>query len=138
MSPSSERRGKPLETMVRFNQLMDAYGGLLTDRQRRLAQLHFGEDLSFSEIAEEEGVSRQAAHDAVKHATMALEKFEGQLHLVDGGGKHSSAAPKVEKAVEALEALNERLQRSSGVIYSSDWIVEAVEETIALLQPESD
>lgn len=135
MSSSTERRGKPLETMVRFNQLMDAYGGLLTDRQRRLAQMHFGEDLSFSEIAEEEGVSRQAAHDAVKHATMALEKLEGQLRFVENAGQ---ASPQTVKAIEALDNLKKRLQRSSGVIYSSDWIVEAVEEAIGLLKPESE
>ena len=38
------------------------YGGMLTEKQRRILTLHCEEDLSLGEIAEEVGISRQAAH----------------------------------------------------------------------------
>ena len=39
--------------------LFDFYGELLTDKQKEYFDLHYNEDLSLTEIAQSEGISRQ-------------------------------------------------------------------------------
>ena len=55
------------------------YGGLLTETQRRILSLYCEEDLSLSEIAESEGVSRQAAHETINRAAQKLDELEAAL-----------------------------------------------------------
>jgi len=106
--------------MLRFNELMDLYGGLLTERQHRLARMHYEEDMSFSEIAREEGISRQAAHDAAKHASMALEKFESHLGLLGArAATRNDESGRLADLRRRLDVLRERV-RSAGVVYSTD------------------
>lgn len=69
----------------RTSLLLDAYGALLTDRQRRFLRDYYERDCSFGEIAEANGVSRQAIFDAVRHGEEALEQFEQVLGLVAAG-----------------------------------------------------
>jgi predicted DNA-binding protein YlxM (UPF0122 family) len=134
--PTSRR--EPLSKMIRFNQLMDLYGGLLTETQRKFAQMHYGEDLSYAEIAREEGVSRQAAHDAVKHASMALEDFEQHLGMLRQGQTALAASDdRLDKTREALVSLRDRVKRSGGVIYSTGWIVEELDRALKFIE-ESD
>lgn len=71
-----------LEEKQRISELIDIYGGLLTDRQRELMELYYNEDLSFGEIAESENISRQAVHDTIQHGKKALNRFEEQLGLI--------------------------------------------------------
>ena len=55
------------------------YGGMLTDHQRRILSLHCEEDLSLGEIAEEVGISRQAAHETLTRAAAKLTEMEAVL-----------------------------------------------------------
>ena len=48
--------------------LLDFYGELLTDKQRECLDLHYNEDLSLSEIAEQLGISRQGVWDNIRRA----------------------------------------------------------------------
>lgn len=61
--------------------LYDFYGQLLTERRRELVELHYLNDLSLGEIAEEQGISRQAVHDQLRRAEEALEHYEARLGL---------------------------------------------------------
>jgi len=62
--------------------LLDFYGPLLTGRQQETLRLYCEEDLSLAEIAEQEGVSRQAVHDAVRRGGARLRMYEDQLGLL--------------------------------------------------------
>ncbi len=59
--------------------LLDVYGELLNEKQYRLSWDYYGEDLSLSEIAENEGLTRQAAHELIKRATALLYSYEEKL-----------------------------------------------------------
>ena len=55
------------------------YGGMLTEKQLEVLTLHCDEDLSFGEIAEEVGISRQAVHETLNRAEARLEEMEQTL-----------------------------------------------------------
>jgi predicted DNA-binding protein YlxM (UPF0122 family) len=123
---------------------MDIYGALLTEKQRTFMRLHFEDDLSFGEIAKEYGVSRQAIHDAVKHAEKSLEDYESKLGLLGKAKRSGAGGPASSRAEQILEALTKRL-RSAGVIYNSDWIqteirraLDALSDADAPLEDEDD
>lgn len=63
--------------------LLDFYGGLLTDKQRRIMSYHYEEDMSLSEISEELKISRQAVHDVIKRSEKVLKGYEKELGLVE-------------------------------------------------------
>ena len=69
------------EQRMRLVRLYDIYGGLLTDRQQKCMEMHFYNDLSLSEIADEYSVSRQAIYDLLRRAEQLLEKYENRLKL---------------------------------------------------------
>ncbi len=59
--------------------LVDYYGEMLTDNQRKFLDYYYNDDLSLSEIAENEGISRQGVRDAVKRAEAQLFDMEKKL-----------------------------------------------------------
>lgn len=63
--------------------LYDFYGELLTSHQKQVYEDVVLNDLSLSEIAEEQGISRQGVHDLVKRCNKILADYENKLHLVE-------------------------------------------------------
>ena len=62
--------------------LLDFYGELLTNKQRECFDLHYNEDLSLAEIAEQLGVSRQGVWDNIRRAETAMEDIEAKTGLL--------------------------------------------------------
>ncbi len=71
-----------MEQIVRQTLLYDFYGELLTSHQQRIYEDAVFHDLSLSEIAEAEGISRQGVHDLVRRCDRILEDYEDKLHLL--------------------------------------------------------
>lgn len=63
--------------------LYDFYGELLTAHQKQIYEQFVLEDLSLSEIADAEGISRQGVHDLIKRCNKTLEGYEKKLHLME-------------------------------------------------------
>ena len=61
--------------------LLGFYGELLTVKQREFLEYYYDEDLSLSEIAQNEGISRQGVRDAIKRAEHQLLDMEARLAL---------------------------------------------------------
>ena len=70
-----------------ISRLLERYGEVLSDKQQRILDGYYNCDLSLSEIAENEGMTRQGASDFVKRSVAALYEFEEKL----GFGKKSDA-----------------------------------------------
>ena len=62
--------------------LLDFYGELLTEKQRDCFDMHYNEDLSLSEIAEQLGISRQGVWDNIRRAESALNEIEAKTGLI--------------------------------------------------------
>lgn len=62
--------------------LLDFYGELLTEKQRRCCDLHFNDDLSLGEIAEQLGISRQGVWDNIRRGESALQEIETKTGLI--------------------------------------------------------
>ncbi len=82
--PGAKRFGMEgnMEKIVEQGLLYDFYGELLTPHQRKIYEDAVFNDLSLSEIAEEQGISRQGVHDLIKRCDRALEEYENRLHLM--------------------------------------------------------
>jgi predicted DNA-binding protein YlxM (UPF0122 family) len=71
-----------LKKLAKMALLVDFYGSLLTEKQQRVWELYFSEDLSLSEIAELEGISRQAVYDLIKRTERILTEYEFKMGLI--------------------------------------------------------
>lgn len=61
--------------------LIDFYGEMLTAKQRDFLEYYYNDDLSLSEIAENEGITRQGVRDAIKRAETQLQDMENRLGM---------------------------------------------------------
>ena len=71
-----------MERIVEQTLLYDFYGELLTDHQKAIYEDVVFNDLSLSEVAEMQGISRQGVHDLVRRCDKILTGYEEKLHLI--------------------------------------------------------
>lgn len=74
---------RKMEKIVRQALLFDFYGELLTEHQKNIYSDIVLNDLSYSEVAKDEGISRQGVYDLVKRCDKILEDYESKLQLVE-------------------------------------------------------
>ena len=72
-----------MDRIVRLSLLYDFYADLLTDKQKLFYELHYLNDLSLNEIAEEQNISPQAVWDLIKRTEKILNKYEQKLNLIE-------------------------------------------------------
>ena len=84
MSLHSRREGSLMAKNLDVTLLFDIYGEMLTEKQRDFIVYYYEDDLSLSEIAQNEGITRQGVRDAIKRAETQLFLFEEKLGLKSG------------------------------------------------------
>ena len=94
------------EKDMRFAYLADFYGELLDEHTRAVIMAYYDDDLSLSEIAEGEGISRQGVRHIIKKGEEQLDAFESRIGLA--------------RRHEELSALAERLSDEASALLSSD------------------
>jgi predicted DNA-binding protein YlxM (UPF0122 family) len=72
-----------MEEFVYYNNLFDIYGSLLTEKEQVTFRDYYQEDLSLSEIANENNVSRAAVQKTIKTVLDKLKYYEDMLHIYD-------------------------------------------------------
>ena len=116
------------EDRLRRSMLLDYYGELLTQRQRECYELHYNDDLSLSEIAEQCGISRQGAWDNIRRADEALEKLEKKTGLIRRVSEN-------ERHLRQLMTLLKEMKRRAGESGElNELLREAEEEVTGLLK----
>ncbi|MGI6576847.1 MAG: YlxM family DNA-binding protein [Eubacteriales bacterium] len=95
-------KGKSIELVLLF----DFYGNMLTEKQREFFDLYYNQDLSLSEIAENEGITRQGVRDAIVRAKNILCEFEEKLGLHKRYGNIDESLEKILSSAEAIKNIN--------------------------------
>lgn len=72
-----------MENVIYYNSLYDLYGLLLTEKQRQYFEEYYFHNLSFSEMAENYDVSRNAVFKQVHTVLLKLDEYEEKLGLFD-------------------------------------------------------
>ena len=70
-----------LADFLKYSNLFFYYKNLFSKKQKIYLELYFEEDYSFSEIAEEYGVTRQAVFDNIKRGMKQLDDYENKLNI---------------------------------------------------------
>lgn len=96
----------------RFRQslLYDFYGELLSEHQKDVYSAAIFDDMSYSELADEFGCTRQAAFDLIRRTNQKLEGYEKRLGLVT----------RFTEAKENNQAVTELLTKAGKYIENSD------------------
>lgn len=68
-----------MEKKVEISMLWQIYGKLLTEKQNQYIDYYYNSDLSLSEIAENEKITRQAVRDIIKKGERKLFEYEEKL-----------------------------------------------------------
>lgn len=91
-----------MDELTKINLLYDFYGDFLTDKQKEIFELHFLNDLSLGEIAENYGVTRQGVYDILKRAQDILNGCEEKLGMIR---RFEDLEKKVKKILQSLKEL---------------------------------
>jgi hypothetical protein len=96
-----------MEKIVRQSLLYDFYGELLTEHQKSIYEDVVMNDLSYSEIARLNGISRQGVFDMIKRCDKILEEYEEKLKLVERFRRARDKAAGIEDIITKLKTRNE-------------------------------
>ncbi|MDD6189737.1 MAG: YlxM family DNA-binding protein [Clostridiales bacterium] len=95
-----------MEKNVRMAILFDYYGAMLTEKQREYFDLYYGENLSLSEIAENDGISRQGVRDVIVRAEAILEDSEEKLGMIRQHQELEAGLAEIETYLAEIAQLN--------------------------------
>ena len=98
-----------MDERLRQSLLYDFYGELLNEHQKAVFSAAVFDDMSYSELAEEFGCSRQAAFDLVRRINKKLENYELKLGLLE---RFTNAKDKMEELSKAVSDMNSSVEAS--------------------------
>lgn len=107
------------EKNLRIAYLLDFYGDALEERTRNIMQAYYDDDLSLSEIADGESISRQGVRHIIKKGEEELEFFEERLGLA----AHYS---ELELAIRKLRTVEENIKNGNNSEESQKLISEVI------------
>lgn len=88
-----------MEKNVKISMLCQLYGKLLTEKQFELIEDYYNNDLSLSEIAENNNITRQAVRDIIKKGEKKLFEYEEKLMFMK---RTLNQEKKIEKVLSEL------------------------------------
>ena len=100
---SHSMENNDIEKYINQGTLYDFYGKLLTVHQQRIYEDVVFNDLSLSEIAENEGISRQGVSDLIKRCNKALVSYEEKLGLIKKFDETKSYVKEIQRIVKIYQ-----------------------------------
>ncbi len=73
---------KDMEKNIQISMLNQIYGNMLTKKQNQIIDDYYNQDLSLSEIAENNVITRQAVRDILKKGEKKLFEYEEKLQFM--------------------------------------------------------
>ena len=115
---------------IKLGNLFEFYGQLLTEKQQEILEDYCILDLSFGEISEELGISRQAVYDTIKRTEKQLDQYEEKLglaarfeqrenairHLIDGMLEIDLKIREKAEAGDLLERISELVREANAIL----------------------
>ncbi len=92
-----------MDDILKISLLLDFYGGLLTNKQFEMLDLHYNSDCSLSEIAHQFGITRQGVFDNIKRGRISLFELEDKLGLV---GRYVEQRERAKLVLKYLDKFN--------------------------------
>ena len=71
-----------MEEKIKVSILLEIYGKLLTEKQYEFMNLYYNQDLSLSEIGDNEQITRQAVRAILLKSKKKLEEYESKLNFI--------------------------------------------------------
>lgn len=96
-----EQRRKDMEKNIEISILNQIYGKLLTEKQYEIINDYYDQDLSLSEIAQNNEITRQAVRDILKKGEKKLYDYEEKLKFLS----------KSKEQEEHIKKINEQLKK---------------------------
>lgn len=91
---------------IYYVELFDYYGELFTSKQKEYFIDYYFNNLTFQEIADNNGISRNAVHKNIKDILKKLDYYEEKLSLYSNRKKILKILDKVDKNIkEEIEGL---------------------------------
>lgn len=118
--------GKNLDVAV----LMDFYGSMLTPKQRDAIDLYYNQDLSLSEIAEHENISRQGVRDSIKRGETFLFELEDKLRMVDTYLDVMKLLQELRYTAERISRENETERRPEAIADDSARLLSLIDDYV--------
>mgnify|MGYP001668167407 CR=1 FL=1 len=100
-----------MNEIVRLSMLLEIYKDLITEKQKNVLNLYYNQDLSLAEIADEYGISRQAARDNIKNGEKNLLDYESKLGLLDKRIRSSNIFDEINLELSKNEANKEVIKK---------------------------
>lgn len=82
---------------IELSRLYDRYGGLLSEKSKKIVESYVVYDMSLGETAAETGLSRQGVRDVLVRSHEKLKKVDETLKLVEGYDVINESLDKIEK-----------------------------------------
>ena len=100
-----------MEEKIKISMLCQIYGKLLTEKQYELLDDYYNKDLSLSEIAENNNITRQAVRDNLKKGEAKLFEYEQKLQIMEKVSFQEKAIKEIEKEIKNLE-IDSKIQKN--------------------------
>ena len=92
-----------MEKNVKISILCELYGKMLTEKQYTFIDDYYNNDLSLSEIAENNNITRQAVRDVIKQAENKLFELEEKLQFMYRMQEQEKIISSIKKDIQAIE-----------------------------------
>ncbi|EDS72566.1 YlxM family DNA-binding protein [Anaerofustis stercorihominis] len=95
-----------MEKYFKMSYLIDIYSSLLTDKQLKVLEYYYNDDISLSEIASMLNISRQGVYDTLKRAEKIISEYDDKLNLLEKYERNIELIDKLEGLCEDKESLS--------------------------------